>query len=289
MKRVLLLCLLLCPSLVLGEVVGVVTSVGGPVDVQRGDTTLLVESPGFPIRVGDVLQVGPAGACGVMLGTGESFQLTANMSFVVPQPQSARLIGRVTRFFGQLKDDFSGRPHPAPMLSRNVEDLLREPLEAIQLVFPSANGAVRSSNPVFVWRSVPQLDRVTVLVIAEDRGLQTQLVGSNQHVLFWPGLTAGASHAWQIKAMLNGVTVETSFRDFEVIAEQEEHLLDQALQSLDSLERGILLFAAGLHAEALTHLEAAAATPATSEHGSIWLARLLDRCGIRSVTEISSQ
>lgn len=257
------------------ESTGLVVSVAGDVTASRTGSELAVVE-GFVLRGGDRLTAVAGARCTGFAPDGEAFALSgpAELEFLSFEGGA---IESASSWVKRQLADWIGKSRRRPLTTRGVRDWDTS-LDVPAQVVPAPDGAVRAGRAQLLWTTVPGIERYVVTVApATGDEIQRTVRGSGTVV---PDLVPGEDYVWKVQPDCEGWRGVGSWRGFRVLTPDEERGLDEALESLESLEAGVLLLASGLHEEAVYRFDAAVASPENGASARLWRARALADVGL---------
>lgn len=271
--------LLLSPSQPLADDApgaGVVVAAQGEVSVRRQQGAQPATA-GFALQPGDSLVIKQGARCRGFSPVGEPFDRVGPALVVFARASEENFRSRVSRWVAQQLAQWAGQSRNRPLITRSVRDWQTAASVAAPII-PAADGCVRSSRPFLCWKTHAGIQEYTVTIASEDGAESSSTVRGHE---FSPSdLVPGRKYAWRVEAEVGGGRIASAWRDFRVLAPEEEELLDSSLQDLSDLMAGILLLAMGLHDEAIGRLDAAVATADQPTAALRWRAQALAAIGL---------
>jgi hypothetical protein len=269
---------LVAPSAVQAEAdasPGIVVSVAGSVTIERSGSQEEA-TEGFALRGGDRIILKTGARCSGFTPQGTDFELDGPSEFLIPSGEELGLVDNVTSWIKMQLADWMGESRRRPLTTRGVRDW-DTVSETPALILPASGGAVRPSRVELRWSTVTGVDRY-VVTVAPALGDELVLTARGNTTTL-DQLDPGGEYVWRVAPDVADWAGSGGWREFRVLATEEEQRLDEALVGMDDLEAGVLLLSMGLHDEAIYRFDAAAAgdNALSARH---WRAQALAECGL---------
>ena len=254
---------------------GLVIAVEGDVRViHAGRTKPAIE--GLVLEPGDTISIEAGGVCSGFGIDGSSFRVSGPVELVIENSARDSALDKVRGFIARQLAQWSGSSRSRSLVSRSARDWKHEiPVPAT--IIPGPDGAVRASEPRFVWSTIPGIDQY-VVTIAPDDGKEIKRTVSG-HSMVDRDIEPAKSYVWKVEAQSGGTGQVSNWSAFRVMAPDEERQLDEALSRLSDLEAGVLLYSVGLHDEAVYRLDAAVNAGSQRRSALRWRAQVLSAIG----------
>ena len=288
-----------CPAVALSETgtpAAVLTSCKGPVTVIHAGAS----SPaafGLALGDGDEVRTGAGAEAEIMFSAGNWVQIGANSSMRIKGHPGATAAN--TNEKSEKSANGSFEVVQSFLKLKNAEGSsaiggLRSGEKAARLVALSpCQTRVRTSQPVFKWKTDDPSNELRLAVYAESKTLWQTTVSNTTTVTYpadAPALKPGMSYSWTLETTdpLVSPPLRTGASFFDVIAPTDAATLDSNLAQLDAnqpgavtyhLTRASLYFEHGLVEDAITETETALAADPGNESLHAILARLYSDTG----------
>ncbi len=188
------------------------------------------------------------------------------------------MLDKVTLWVRRQLTQWIGESRWQPIVTRalkrdwEVETLTPAP------IIPAAGGQVRPDSAVFYWGTVPGIDRYTVTFVSDAGSDISRIVRGHRLVL--NDLVPGHEYVWKVRPAMEGWIGQARWRGFRVMLPEEVSGLDSAVSEMNDLEAGVLLLSAGLHEEAVYHLDSAVASGDGGPSARRWRAQTMAEIGL---------